>query len=165
MFSRGWFGPTEGAVERAMFRGRLPLASHRGRTLHMWSERERERETERPGAAGLDSLGQTRPHPRGSAPRVTVRLESPPDDIAPRQHPVKRKNERERERECRLTALTRDEVVRKAVVETALELKEVLGVCEKVGVAGVEVVVRLGGRVGETDCSRGEYGRAGGRKV
>ena len=73
--------------------------------------------------------------------------------------------ERERERECRLTALTRDEVVRKAVVETALELKQVLGVCEKVGVAGVEVVVRLGGRMGEADCSRGEYGRAGGRKV
>lgn len=69
----------------------------------------------------------------------------------------------ERERECcRLTALTRDEVVRKAVVETALELKEVLGVCEKVGVAGVEVVVRLGGRVGEADCSsRGELWACG----
>lgn len=45
---------------------------------------------------------------------------------------------------------------------TSLELKEVLGVGEKVGVASVEVVVRLGRRVGVADClvrTGGDSGR------
>lgn len=54
-----------------------------------------------------------------------------------------------RARQSVLTALAGDEVVGEAVVEAALELKEVLRVGEEVGVARVKVVVRLGGRVRE----------------
>ena len=47
--------------------------------------------------------------------------------------------------------LRRYQIVREAVVQAALQLEQVLGVGKEVGVTLVEVLVRLGRRVGESN--------------